>query len=65
MLAAACANSVSWLPKFMAAASTSYANVVYLLQFNELQHMCGSSEIQTLMIFIEHVSLKVGVANTG
>ena len=63
MLAAACANSVSWLPKFMAAASTSYANIVYLLQFNEL-HVSGSSKIQTLMIFIEHVSLKVGVANT-
>ena len=24
----------------------------------------GSSKIQTLMIFIEHVSIKVGVANT-
>ena len=27
-------------------------------------YVSGSSKIQTLMIFIDHVSIKVGVANT-
>jgi len=32
--------------------------------YTEFAYVSGSSKIQTLMIFIESVSIKVGVANT-
>ena len=36
--------------------------VVYI--YAEIAHGSGSSNIQILMIFIDHVPIKVGVANT-